>query len=114
MKDYQQMDLFSKTPPKPQDDERIVKMERGNAYMHHRDFPTDYKLTFDVNVIAYETDLETGNEVVKDTMKQRLYMTWDEVQKYALQITDKWSKVYDHIHVYAELMPLGILEYFGD
>ena len=64
-------------------------------------------------VTAYETDIETGNEVIKSTMKQTQYMTWKEIQKYSLQVTDKWSRTYDHISVSVSLRPLTVLDYFG-
>ena len=114
MTQFQQMDLFSKTPQSKPDDDHIAQLERGHAFLYNQDFPDDYKLFFDVEFIAYETDIETGNENVANTMKQTQFMTFSELQKYVLQITDKWSKSYDHIAVDAKLQWFRILEYFGD
>lgn len=116
MTEYQQMDLFSKTPPsRPYDDERMVKMERGTAYLSdNRDFPDDYTLFFELEIIAYETDLETGNEVIASEYKTIYFMTWSELQKLALKMTEKWSRSYDHISVSVQLRPMNVLEYFGD
>lgn len=113
MTNYKQMDLFCKTPAEIPNDDRIVQMERGTAYLFNQDFPDEYKLFFEVEFTAYETDIETGNEVIKSEMKQTQYMTWKEIQKYALQVTDKWSRTYDHISVNVNLKPLTVLDYFG-
>ena len=114
MKDYQQMDLFSKTQQSKRDDDNVIKMERGHAYIYNDDFPDDFVLTFDLEVLAYETDLETGNEEVVNKLREIRCCSWSDLQKRALELTNKWSRGYDHISVTAKPRDLSILEYFGD
>ena len=112
MKDYEQMNLFCQAPAKNDDDDRIVMMEKGKAFLCNRDFPNDFQLFFEIDVIAYGTN-DDGKEIIVNHMKRTHFMKWKEVQKYALKVTSNWSRTYDRIDVVAELKPLTVLQYFG-
>ena len=106
----EQMNLFCQKPAMHEDDDRIVKMENGTAYLcTQKDIPDDLIMIYDVEFegINYY-GLEKTSEIFYKTTE---CLRWKDLQKKALKITNKYAQKYHHISVAARPHMLGVLDY---